>query len=84
MTAAVVYFLAEFIATNFFGGHESLQLAVAGLLTIIHIPVLPFVALFPSMAPTLMLFIACLGWGAIAELYHVIQQRVRARRLTSA
>ena len=84
MTAAVLYFLGEFIGTNFLGGHESLQLVVAGLFTIIHIPAVPFIVLFPSMSRTLMLFIACLGWGALAELYHFIQQRVRARRLTSA
>jgi hypothetical protein len=83
MTAAVVYFLVEFIGTNFLGGHESLQLVLAALFTIIHIPAVPFFALFPSMPPTLTLFIACLGWGAIAELVHVIRRRVRARRLIS-
>jgi len=36
------------------------------------------------MSRTLTLFIACLGWGALVEFYHFIQQRVRARRLTSA
>ena len=84
MTAAVLYFLAEFIATNFLGGHESLQLAVVVLINVIHIPAIPFLILFPSMPPTFMLFIACLGWGAIVELYHLIHQRRGARRLTSA
>ena len=84
MTAAVLYFLGEFIGTNFLGGHESLQLVVVGLFTIIHIPAVPFMVLFPNMSRTLMLVIACLGWGVLLELYHVVQQRVRARRLTSA
>jgi Na+/citrate or Na+/malate symporter len=84
MTAAVLYFLGEFIGTTFLGGHAILQLVVAGLFAIIHIPAVPFIVLFPSMSPTLRLFIACLGWGALVELSHVIQQRVRARRLTRA
>jgi len=84
MTAAVLYFLGEFIGTNFLGGHESLQLFIAVLFTVLHIPAVPFVALFPNMPPTLMLFIACLGWGSIAELYHLIGRRLRVRRLTRA
>ena len=84
MTAAVLYFLVEFIGTNFLGGHERLQLVVVALFAIIHIPAVPFVLLFPSMSRTLTLFIACLGWGAVVELYHFIQQRIRARRLTNA
>jgi hypothetical protein len=84
LTAAVVYFLGDFIGTTFLGGHESLQLVVAGLFTIIHIPAIPFMVLFPTMSRTVMLGIACLGWGGLAELYHFLHQRVRARRLTSA
>src|SRR6267154_1133424 len=74
MTAAVLYFLGEFIDTTFLGGHESLQLVVAGLFTIIHIPAVPFMVLFPNMSRTLTLFIACLGWGALVELYHLIER----------
>jgi len=84
MAAAVLYFLGEFIATNFLGGHERLQLLVVGLFILIHIPAVPFVAVFPRMSPTLMLFIACLGWGAIGELGYFVYRRVRARRLLTA
>ena len=50
MAAAVLYFLGEFIGTNVLGGHERLQLLVVGLFILIHIPAVPFVAVFPRMS----------------------------------
>ena len=84
MSAAVVYFLADFIGVNFLTGHESLQLVLVAVVVVVQMPAFPFLWLFPHTPPTIVVIIGCLGWGALTQAYVVTVQDLRARRLTSA
>ena len=77
MTVAVFYFCGELVVRTFTLPSSVLRVGSA-LVPFLFAPALPVRLLFPRLSLTFYLFVACLGWGLLAQLYVLISRRLRA------
>ena len=77
MTVAVLYFCGELVVRTFTLPVSVLRVGSA-LVPFLFAPALPVRLLFPGLSLTVYLFVACLGWGLLAQLYVLISRRLRA------
>lgn len=80
MSVAVLYFSGELVVRTFTLPVSVLRVGSA-LLPFLYAPALPVRLLFPGLSLTVYLFVACLGWGVLAQAYVLIRRKFERRSL---